>query len=81
MSDSISAREFRKTAKAVLRRVEGGERVTVTVDRRPVAELVPLRSRRIVSYDEALRVASRHPADRALLADLRLAFPETTDDV
>jgi prevent-host-death family protein len=63
MSDSISVRELRKTVGAVLRRVEGGERVTVTVHRRPVAELVPWRCRRIVSYEEALRVVPRHTTD------------------
>ncbi|MGB9111968.1 MAG: type II toxin-antitoxin system prevent-host-death family antitoxin [Acidimicrobiales bacterium] len=42
MSSSISVRELRNTVSEVLRRVEGGERLSVTVDRRPVAELVPL---------------------------------------
>jgi len=49
MSNSVSVRELRNTVSEVLRRVEGGERVTVTVDRRPVAELVPLRRRRAVT--------------------------------
>ncbi len=77
---SVSVRELRNTVSEVLRRVEGGERLTVTVDRRPVAEIVPLRRRRTVPAAEALAIASRHPADRALLKDVRELLPDTTDD-
>jgi prevent-host-death family protein len=73
-------RELRNTVSEVLRRVEGGEHVIVTVDRRPVAELVPLRRRRVVPVDEARDIASRHPADRGLLRDLRNTLTDTTDD-
>ena len=45
VSGSISVRELRNKVSEVLRRVESGERVTVTVDRRPVAEIVPMRRR------------------------------------
>ena len=80
MANSISVRELHNTVSAVLRRVEGGERVTVTVDRRPVAELVPLRRRRAVPVAEALPVASRHAADNQLLAELRALLTDTTGD-
>ena len=80
VSDTVSVRELRNTVSEVLRRVEGGERLTVTVDRRPVAELVPIRKRRVVSIIEARTVAQRHPADRRLSADIDDAFPDTTDD-
>ncbi|HVA07967.1 MAG TPA: type II toxin-antitoxin system prevent-host-death family antitoxin [Acidimicrobiales bacterium] len=80
-SPTVSVRELRNTVSAVLRRVESGERVTVTVDRRPVAELVPLRRRRTVSLNEALHVASRHPTDTALLREVREVLSDTTDDV
>jgi len=63
-----------------LRRVEGGERLTVTVDRRPVAEIVPLRRRRTVSAADALRIAARHAADSRLLKEVRSVLPDTTDD-
>jgi antitoxin (DNA-binding transcriptional repressor) of toxin-antitoxin stability system len=65
----------------VLRRVEGGERLTVTVDRRPVAELVPLHRRRAVPVAEAIAIASRHAADRELLSEVRSTLSETTDDL
>jgi prevent-host-death family protein len=39
MADEGSVRELRNHTANVLRRVEGGETLRVTVDRRPVAEL------------------------------------------
>jgi antitoxin (DNA-binding transcriptional repressor) of toxin-antitoxin stability system len=88
MSSSISVRELRNTVSEVLRRVEGGERLTVTVDRRPVApsprrpvaEIVPLRRRRTVPAREALDIASRHAADSRLREDVRSLLSDTTDD-
>ena len=81
MGKSVSVRELRNTVSEVLRRVEGGEDVIVTVDRRPVAELIALRRRRVVPVDVALNVASRHRADANLLDDVRSLIPDTTDDV
>jgi len=81
MDGSISVRDLRNTVSEVLRRVEAGERLTVTVDRRPVAEIVPLRRQRTVSAIEALAIASRHAADRRLLREVRSLLPDTTDDV
>ncbi len=81
VGSSISVRDLRNTVSEVLRRVEGGERLTVTVDRRPVAEIVPLRRRRTVPWAEALVIASRHAADRGLLEDVRGLLSDTTDDV
>jgi prevent-host-death family protein len=78
---SISVRELRNAVSDVLRRVEGGERMTVTVGRRPVAELVPLRRRRAVPVAVALAVTSRHAADRGLLDDARQVLSDSTDDL
>ena len=58
MGSSISVRDLRNSVSEVLRRVESGERLTVTVGRRPVAEIVPLRRRRTVP-SAAERVADR----------------------
>lgn len=41
MSSSVGLRELRQNASAVLRRVEAGEHIGVTVSGRRVAELVP----------------------------------------
>jgi prevent-host-death family protein len=81
MASSISVRDLRNTVSEVLRRVEGGERLTVTVDRRPVAEIVPLRRHRTVAAAEALAIASRHAADRGFLEDVRGLLADTTDDL
>jgi prevent-host-death family protein len=81
MGSTISVRDLRNTISEVLRRVEGGERLTVTVDRRPVAEIVPLRRRRAVPVDEALTIASRYAADRGLLEDVRGLLDDTTEDL
>ncbi|MGH8997151.1 MAG: type II toxin-antitoxin system Phd/YefM family antitoxin [Acidimicrobiales bacterium] len=81
MNESISVRDLRNKVSEVLRRVESGERLTVTVDRRPVAEIVPLRRRRTVGVAEAIRIASRHAADRGLLVDVRRHLSDTTDDL
>ena len=58
----------------------GGERLTVTVDRRPVAEIVPLHRRRTVPGAEALHIASGHAADPKMLEDVRSLLSDTTDD-
>jgi len=81
VTTSVSVRELRNTVSEVLRRVEGGEHVVVTVDRRPVAELIPLRGHAPVPVGDALAVARRSAADRALLLTLRAALPDTTADL
>jgi prevent-host-death family protein len=57
MSTTIPQRDLRNQAGAVLRRAEKGERFTITIDGRPVAELGPL-------------PGAREPATLADLADV-----------
>ncbi|HYZ08270.1 MAG TPA: type II toxin-antitoxin system prevent-host-death family antitoxin [Pseudonocardiaceae bacterium] len=74
----IPLRELRNETSAVLRRVEEGERLPVTVSGRPVAQLVPFPRRRpYLTWEELVAVQ----ADCGLLDDLREMLPETTDDV
>lgn len=81
-SDEVAVRDLRNHTTLVLRRVERGERLRVTVNGRPVAELGPLaRRREIVPWDEVSRALETCRADAALLDDLRSAVPDTTDDV
>jgi prevent-host-death family protein len=47
--NTVTIRELRNHGGDVVDRVEAGARVTVTRDGRPVAELRPLRSRRILA--------------------------------
>ena len=77
MSSSISVSDLQNAVSEVLRRVESGERLTVTVDGRPVAELAPVGRRRAVPVADALAVASHHAADRQLLADVRTLLSDT----
>lgn len=69
MSD-VSARDLRNHTAAVLRRAEAGERLRVTVSRRPVAQLVPLERGAWASGAAMERVLREAPADVDLLRDL-----------
>lgn len=78
--DQVSVRDLRNRTADVLRRVESGEHLQITVDRRPVAELVPLPRRSAwVPRDRAL--ASLVQADSGLRRDLEEALPDTIDEL
>jgi antitoxin (DNA-binding transcriptional repressor) of toxin-antitoxin stability system len=64
----------------VLRRVEAGERLRVTVDRRPVAELGPLPARSAwVPRSRVLDALVQ--ADPGLRDELAEALPDTVDEL
>ncbi len=71
-------RDLRNHTADVLRRVEAGQRLQVTVDRRPVAELVPL-PRRATWVTRERIVASLVQADAGLRSELRHVLPDTID--
>jgi prevent-host-death family protein len=76
----VSVRELRNHTADVLRRVEAGERLRVTVDRRPVAELAPLPSRDVwVPRQRALEALVQ--TDAALRGELAEALPDTVDEL
>ena len=79
----IASRDLRNDTAGVLRRVEAGERVTVTVNGRPVAELVPLprAGRRSVTRAEFLTRLKASQADPGLRDDLAELAGDTTDDL
>ena len=78
----VPARELRNDVSAVLRRVEAGERLRVTVSGRPVAELVPLPGRpRSMRWEDLVRDRDEWAADARLASDLAELLPDTTDDV
>ncbi|HEV3072754.1 MAG TPA: type II toxin-antitoxin system prevent-host-death family antitoxin [Solirubrobacteraceae bacterium] len=80
MASEVSVRELRNHMADVLRRVEAGERLRVTVDRRPVAELAPLPARTTwVPRQRAMD--SLVQADAGLTRELADALPETIDDL
>lgn len=66
---TIQQKELRNHVGEVLRRVEAGESLTITVAGRPVAELIPAQKQRWVSGDD-LKKVWRRPAPRGWDDDL-----------
>ena len=80
VSNDVSVRELRNHTAEVLRRVEAGERLRVTVDRRPVAELAPLPTREVwVPRERA--VSALIQADAGLRDDLDETLSQTIDEL
>jgi prevent-host-death family protein len=78
----IPARELRNNVSGVLRRVESGQRLRVTVNGRPVAEIVPLSRRpRSMAWQAFMQGSDEWRADAGLAEELRALNPDTTDDV
>lgn len=79
----VASRDLRNDTAGVLRRVEAGEEVTITVNGRPVAQLVPVQQqrRRWIPRDELVRRLRTSQADPALRDDLARLAGDTTDDL
>ena len=79
---TIPQRELRNRISQVLRSVESGERLQITVDGRPVAELAPVGGRRrtFVPRDEVLALLRRGSLDRKFERDL-LVVGATIDEL
>ena len=74
----VAVRELRNNTADVLRRVQAGEEVTITVNGVPAAVLSPVRTthkRRFIPKEEFFRNARF--ADRGLLDDLRRLDEDT----
>ena len=80
---TIPQRELRNQIARVLREVEAGEPVRVTVDGRPVADLVPIGGSRrtFVPRDEVTRLLARAPLDPAFTRDIDAAVGATVDEL
>jgi antitoxin (DNA-binding transcriptional repressor) of toxin-antitoxin stability system len=74
---------LRNDTAGVLKRVEGGESVVITVRGKPVADLVPHRSDapRWIPRDELVALLETHAADPGLRDDLERIAGDTTDDL
>lgn len=72
MARNVSIRELRNSTSAVISELESGERLTLTVNRRPVADILPHVEDRDpwVPASELRRVLREAPADTGLLVDL-----------
>lgn len=79
----VASRELRNDMAGVLRRVQAGEDVVITVNGRPVARLSAVREtrRRWVPRDELARRLRTASAEPGLRADLVRLAGETTDDL
>lgn len=72
MAREVSIRELRNSTPNVLAQLESGERLTLTVNRRPVADIVPHVQERDpwLPSSEFRRIVEEAPADPGLLEDL-----------
>jgi len=78
----VPVRELRNDTAGVLRRVEAGEDVTITVHGRPVARLVATApAQRWFSREEVIDLIEHHAADPGLRDDLALWAGDTTDEM
>jgi prevent-host-death family protein len=79
----VASRELRNDTAGVLRRVQAGEDITITVKGRPVAVLRPVenRRRRWLTAAEFLARLHRAQADPGLRDDLAALAGDTTDDL
>lgn len=69
---TIPQRELRNRVSGVLREVEAGQRMRITVDGRPVADLIPVGGvrRTFVTRDDITALLRRAPLDRNFSRDL-----------
>ena len=79
---SIPQRELRNDIARVLREVEAGETIEVTVDGRPVAKLVPIEGRRTwVPWEQVEKMLREAPLDPGFARDIDDALGDTIDDL
>ena len=80
---TIPQRELRNRVSRVLRQVEAGESMRITVDGRPVADLIPIGGvrRTFVPIDVVLRLLARAPLDRKFSRDIDGAAGATIEEL
>jgi antitoxin (DNA-binding transcriptional repressor) of toxin-antitoxin stability system len=82
MARTVSIRELRNSTSGVISDLEAGERLTLTVNRRPVADILPHFEQRDpwVPSTELRRIVREAPADPGLLEDLAEIRADEIDD-
>lgn len=76
--ETVGLRELRQDASELVRRVEAGEEITISVSGRPSAVLVPVRPTSWRTWDE-IEELFRGPADPAWEQDRNLVDDELRD--
>ena len=78
---SITVRQLRNEVSDIVRRAENGEELTVTVNGRPAARIVPLVTKpRSLPWHTLISAMGRAAADPELRDDLASVLTGTTDD-
>jgi prevent-host-death family protein len=79
----VASRELRNETSGLLRRVQAGESVVITLRGRPVADLVPHRDEVSgwLTPAEVLAIAEGSAADAGLRDDLKRLAGDTTEDL
>lgn len=80
----IPQRELRNNVAEVLRKVEAGERLRITVRGRPVADLVPVdeeprRRQRLVPWEQVEEMFAQIEPDPTFMSDVDDLVDQTTD--
>lgn len=79
---SITVRQLRNEVSDIVRRAENGEELTVTVNGRPAARIVPLVTKpRSLPWHTLIGAMDRATADPELADDLANVLTGTTDDL
>lgn len=80
---NVASRELRNDTAGVLRRVQAGEAITITVKGRPAALITAIRPqrRRWLTRTELIARLQGAQADPGLRDDLTALAGETTDDL
>jgi antitoxin (DNA-binding transcriptional repressor) of toxin-antitoxin stability system len=83
MGRDVSVRELRNSTAGVIAELEKGERLTLTVNRRPVADIVPHVEERDpwIPSSELRRIRDEAAADPDLLTDLADVRGDEIDDL
>jgi antitoxin (DNA-binding transcriptional repressor) of toxin-antitoxin stability system len=82
MAREVSVRELRNSTSGVVSELEAGERLTLTVNRRPIADILPHLAQRDpwVPSGELRRIVRESSADPGLLEDLADVRGDEIDD-
>jgi len=79
---TVAQRELRAHIGAILREVEAGNTVRVTVSGRPVAKIVPIEERRpYATRDELWAFISSRKPDPTFRRDIRAILDQTIDEL